>query len=214
MQVIKNKDLPKTYPYQSGWVKVRKRSIALAGIGVLILWLFGVAFSIWKFGETDFAEPKDCVIVLGAAVNGNQPSPVFEERLRHGIVLQKKGLAPMLILTGGKGEGQSFTEGEVGEKFALSLGMSSQNLLKETKSRTTRANLVEAQKVMQAHGLKSAIIVSDPLHLKRASIMVKGLGMEAVTSPTPTTRYRTWKTKAGFLLRELYFVHHYWVFRR
>lgn len=178
-------------------------SLGISILTILILWLLGVAVSIWKFGEIDLAEPKDCVIVLGAAVNGSQPSPVFKERLRHGVALQKRGLASFILFTGAAGEGQTFSE-----------GIAQQNLLKETRSRTTHANLIEAQKVMKAHNLDTAIIVSDPLHLKRASLMAKGLGLEAVTSPTPTTRYRTWKTKTGFLLRELYFVHHYWIFRK
>jgi uncharacterized SAM-binding protein YcdF (DUF218 family) len=62
---------------------------------------------------------------------------------------------------------------------------------------------------MKTHNLKSAIIVSDPLHMKRAMMMADDLGIEAVSSPTPTTRYRSLRTKLGFLVRELYFVHHY-----
>ena len=63
--------------------------------------------------------------------------------------------------------------------------------------------------MMQKNGLKSAIIVSDPLHMKRAMMMAAGLGIDAVSSPTPTTRYRSLQTKLGFLVRELYFFHHY-----
>ena len=147
-------------------------------------------------------------------MNGNQPSPVFRERLRHGVTLQKNGTASKILLTGGKGEGMTFSESEVGEKFALSSGIAQQDILKETVSRTTRENLIESRKVMKANRLQSAVIVSDPLHLKRASMMAKDLGMDAVTSPTPTTRYRSWKTKAGFLLREVCLVHVYWVFRK
>jgi uncharacterized SAM-binding protein YcdF (DUF218 family) len=62
---------------------------------------------------------------------------------------------------------------------------------------------------MQKHGLKSAIIVSDPLHMKRAMMMAEDLGIEAASSPTPTTRYRSLQTKLGFLIREIYFFHHY-----
>ncbi|HEX5790824.1 MAG TPA: YdcF family protein, partial [Luteolibacter sp.] len=67
----------------------------------------------------------------------------------------------------------------------------------------------EAKAVMDAKGLQSAIIVSDPLHLKRASEMAEDLGMSTVCSPTPTTRYRSLGTKLRFLMRELYFLHHY-----
>lgn len=181
---------------------------------VLALWLPLVATSIWRFGHEDFAKKSDCIIVLGAAVNGRSPSPVFEERLRHGIDLYQRGLAPKLLITGGKGEGKSFAEGEVGMRYALANGVPSQALLKETISKTTNGNLREAQRVMRAEGLQSAIVVSDPLHLKRASLMARGLGLNVVTSPTPTTRYRSLRTQLGFLMRELYFVHHYLVFRK
>lgn len=59
------------------------------------------------------------------------------------------------------------------------------------------------------HAKKSAIIVSDPLHLKRASVMADDLGISAVTSPTPSSRYRSLKTKLGFLVREVHFYNHY-----
>jgi uncharacterized SAM-binding protein YcdF (DUF218 family) len=45
--------------------------------------------------------------------------------------------------------------------------------------------------------------------MKRAMMMADDLGMTSVSSPTPTSRYRSLKTKLGFLHRELYFIHHY-----
>ncbi len=49
------------------------------------------------------------------------------------------------------------------------------------------------------------IIVSDPLHMKRAMLMAEDLGMTAYPSPTPTTRYRSWRTQFGFWARETFF---------
>lgn len=193
----------------------QKAGRCLVILGVLVAgWLAFVSHSIWHFGYYDNAEAADCIIVLGAAVSGNQPSPVFEERLKHGVHLYRRGLAGKLIFTGGVGDGQTSAEGDVGESFALSEGVPAHALLKETVSRTTRQNLEEAKKVMRAEGLRSAIIVSDPLHLKRASLMAKDLGLNAVTSPTPTSRYRSFRMRFEFLLREVYFVHHYVIFRR
>jgi uncharacterized SAM-binding protein YcdF (DUF218 family) len=62
---------------------------------------------------------------------------------------------------------------------------------------------------MRQHGIESAVVVSDPLHMKRAMMMADDLGIVAASSPTPTSRYRSLKTKLRFLLRELYFIHHY-----
>lgn len=168
-----------------------------------------LATSIWRYGGHYDAVKSNCIIVLGAAVQGQDPSPVFAERIRHGIDLYETGFAPKLIFTGGYGEAQEFSESGVGMLVATQRGVSVDDIYIEEKSRTTQQNIAEAAALMKAHNLKSAIIVSDPLHMKRAMMMADDLGIAAVSSPTPTTRYRSLRTKLGFLVRELYFVHHY-----
>ena len=168
-----------------------------------------MATLIWRYGSHDHAIKSDCIIILGAAVQGTTPSPVFEERIRHGIDLYGAGFAPKLLFTGGVGKGQKFSEGSVGRSIATQQSVPVVDILIEERSRTTQQNLSEARSVMQKHSLKSAIIVSDPLHMKRAMMMADGLDMDAVSSPTPTTRYRSLQAKLGFLVRELYFFHHY-----
>lgn len=173
------------------------------------VWCVILATMIWRSGTRDHAARSDCIIVLGAAVNGTTPSPVFAERIRHGVDLYHSRLAPKLIFTGGVGEGEKHSESSVGRAIAIQRGVPSDDILIEEQSRTTLQNLAEARAVMRKNGLRSAIIVSDPLHIKRAMLMAEGLGMEAVSSPTPTTRYRSLQTKLGFLVREMYFFHHY-----
>lgn len=168
-----------------------------------------VAMSIWRYGSHDGAVKADCIIVLGAAVRDQDPSPVFTERIRHGINLYESGYAPKMIFTGGYGEAQKFSESGVGMLVATTHGVSADDIYIEEKSRTTQQNIAEAAALMKTHGLKSAIIVSDPMHMKRAMMMADDLGIAAVSAPTPTTRYRSLRTKLGFLIRELYFVHHY-----
>lgn len=168
-----------------------------------------IATWIWRYGDRDDAVKADCIIVLGAAVQGQDPSPVFAERIRHGIDLYETGYAPKIIFTGGYGEGQNFSESGVGMLVATQRGVSTDNIYIEEKSRTTQQNIAEAASLMKSHNLKSSIIVSDPLHMKRAMMMADDLGIAAVSSPTSTTRYRSLRTKLGFLVRELYFVHHY-----
>lgn len=149
--------------------------------------------------------------MLGAAVVGAAPSPVFEERIKHAVELHRAGQVRTLIFTGGLGTGERHAESTVGQRYALGLGVPAQDIATETRSRTTHGNLYEARRIIRARRLRSAVIVSDPLHLKRALKMGRDLGIQASGSPTPTTRYRTWRTKSGFLLRELYFYHHYLV---
>ncbi|QIF05508.1 YdcF family protein [Roseimicrobium sp. ORNL1] len=189
----------------------RLKTILVLLLGSLGIWLLAVSIAIWTVGQTDHATKSDCIIVLGAAAQGSQPSPVFEQRLRHGIDLYQRQLAPRLLFTGGYGDGKTHSEASVGSAYVQQHGVPAISILLEEKSRTTRQNLEEALKVMNAHGLQSAIIVSDPLHMKRALMMAEDLGIQASSSPTPTSMYRSFGAQAKVLMREVYFMHHYMV---
>ncbi|PTA84218.1 protein sanA-like protein, partial [Kosakonia sp. H7A] len=158
---------------------------------------------IWV-GDRDQAAPADVIIVLGAAAYDAKLSPVFEERIRHGLSLYYAGYAPKLIFTGGfGGTGARFSESQVAERYALRHGVPGKDVLIETVSRTTRQNLVEARALMQREGMRRAIIVSDPLHMARALRLCRELGIDALASSTPSTRFRSFHTRWRFLLQEL-----------
>lgn len=168
---------------------------------------------IWRYGMNDQATKSDCIIVLGAGVRGSTPSPVFEQRIRHGINLYTAGYAAKILFTGGLGEDKNQSESSVARSFALLHGVPATDILIEEKSRTTQQNLSEALAVMRQNGLNSAIIVSDPLHMRRSMMIASHVGMRAVSSPTPTSQYRSLKAKLGFLFREMYFIQNNFLFR-
>lgn len=177
-----------------------------------LLWLAGVATYIMLVGARDEAAGDDvradAIVVLGAAAYDARPSPVFEERLRHGIDLYKRGLAPTLIFTGGfGGTGARFAESQVGRRYALRNGVPDSAILIETASHNTRENLGQAAALMAPRKLTRAIVVSDPLHLSRALRICRDIGIQCLGSPTPTTRYRSFATRWRFLLGEVYFFH-------
>ncbi|WP_284448547.1 YdcF family protein [Pseudoxanthomonas mexicana] len=175
---------------------------------VVLFWLVGVAAYITWVGQRDDARPADAIIVLGAAAYDAKPSPVFEERIRHGIDLYRRGLAPKLIFTGGYGGvGARFSESQVARRYALRQGVPDKAILIESLSRNTHDNLRQASLLMQQHQLHDVIVVSDPLHMARALRISKELGIRAVGSPTPTSRFRTFATRWRFLLQEVYFFH-------
>ena len=175
---------------------------------VVLFWLAGVAAYITWVGQRDDARPADAIIVLGAAAYDAKPSPVFEERIRHGIDLYRRGLAPKLIFTGGYGGvGARFSESPVARRYALRQGVPDKAILIESLSRNTHDNLRQASLLMQQHQLHDVIVVSDPLHMARALRISKELGIRAVGSPTPTSRFRTFATRWRFLLQEVYFFH-------
>jgi uncharacterized SAM-binding protein YcdF (DUF218 family) len=196
-------------------VSARRRKAGRGVVGwawrlllLALLWLAGVAAYIIWVGQRDDAAPADAIIVLGAAAYDAKPSPVFEERIRHGIDLYKRGLAPTLIFTGGYGgTGARFSESQVARRYALRQGVPDKAILIESLSRNTHDNLRQARVLMQQHKLHSVIIVSDPLHMARALRISRDLGIRSVGSPTPTSRFRSFATRWRFLLQEVYFFH-------
>lgn len=177
-------------------------------LALVAVWLLGVAVWIIWVGERDQAAPADVVIVLGAAAYDARPSPVFEERIRHGLDLYRAGLAPKLIFTGGFGGATArFSESQVARRYALRHDVPAGDILIETVSRTTLQNLQQAQALMRAQGMHRAIIVSDPLHMARALRLCRELGIDALASSTPSTRFRSFHTSWRFLLQEVYYFH-------
>lgn len=74
------------------------------------------------------------------------------------------------MLTGGIGTGKQYSESHIGRAFAQRLGVLSEAIIIEENSHTTQQNLREAATLMRRYGMQSAIIVSEPLHLKRANV--------------------------------------------
>lgn len=186
----------------------RKKIILLSclvAIGLILVYLLCTAVSIVSYAKVDEKQEADVAIVLGAGVLGNEPSPVFRERINHGIWLYENGYVDMLLFTGGIGDGMTESDAAVAKRYALSQGIPEENILVEEESHITQENIANAKIIMDANHLATAIIVSDPLHMKRAMLMARDYGIDAFTSPTPTSRYITWKTKLPFLAREEFF---------
>ena len=155
----------------------------------------------------------DCAIVLGAGVQKSIPSPVVQARIDHAVALYHQGIVRNLVFTGGLGSGDDVAESEAARTSAISQGIPPAAIHTERNSHTTLQNLREAKRIMESAGLRTAVIVSDPYHLRRADSMAADLGIAPTSSATPTTRYQSLSTKVPFLLRETYFTLHYWIFR-
>jgi uncharacterized SAM-binding protein YcdF (DUF218 family) len=141
---------------------------------------------------------------MGAAVWGTRPSPVFAERIKHSIHLYQDGQVRAIIFTGGVGQGDQLAEGKVAKAYAIARGVPAEHVFCETVSTVTYENIAQAAEIVQRQGFSRVLLVSDPIHMKRSVTMARDLGLDAHPSPTPTTRYRSWWSKSGFLVRETF----------
>jgi uncharacterized SAM-binding protein YcdF (DUF218 family) len=188
-------------------------NITLAGLVVTTFWSGLVGWEIVRFAAPT-NKSADAAIVLGAAVDSDRPSPVFQARIDYAIDLFKQQRVKYLIFTGGMGAGDEMTESQAARNYAIAKGIPASHIFIELQSRTTQQNLLEAKKVMANQQLATCLLVTDPLHMKRADWMMRDVGIKGYPAPTPYSRYQSWRSQAPFLLREIYFFHHYWLFRQ
>jgi uncharacterized SAM-binding protein YcdF (DUF218 family) len=184
----------------------------LALLLILVLGFLAVAWKIVSYSTLSFEASADAAVILGAAAWGNKPSPVYRERINEAIALYNKGLVHYLVFTGGTPESDYPSEGRVGREFAIKHGVPETAVLEEQTSRTTEQNLANAQQLMASRGIRTVLLVSDPLHMYRAMAIANDLGLPATPAPTSSSRFQSLTSQAKFLWRETWLYIEYRLF--
>ena len=169
---------------------------------VLAVWLASIV-GVIVYSDRDESRPAQAIVVLGAAQYVGHPSPVLRARLDHAIALWRAGLAPVLIVTGGRGPRDTTSEGEASHVYALRQGVPDTAILVETHGRTTVESMRAVADMMHDRGLNTAILVSDPFHMLRLKVLAFRLGLTPYTSPTRTSPISANRAKvAEYVLSE------------
>jgi uncharacterized SAM-binding protein YcdF (DUF218 family) len=138
-------------------------------------------------GDRDEQQPADAIVVLGAAQFNGTPGGVFEARLQHAVDLYKAGIAPYLVVTGGKLPADRTTEAATARKWAIAHGVPASAILSENKGRNTLESLEAVAAIFREHGLTTAVFVSDETHMLRVLRMATDQGIVSWGSPTRTS---------------------------
>ena len=138
--------------------RARRRTIAplfrVFGALLLLLLSFTVVAAltlgvlIKRQAGRDEARPSDAIVVLGAAQWDGKPSPVLQARLDHAFDLYAAGLAPKVIVTGGVGTGDNYSEGEVARQYLLRKGVPAAAVLTENRGRSSYESMEGATLLM------------------------------------------------------------------
>ena len=149
---------------------------------------------VWWVGRSDQARAVDAIVVLGVAQYDGRPSPQLQARLEHALALWQEGLSPLVITTGGNQPGDRFTEAETSANYliegSVDVAVPTESIVQENTGSTTRESLIEVSKIMQARGLHSVLIVTDPYHSLRSRLIAQDLDLVAYVSPTRTSPLR------------------------
>jgi uncharacterized SAM-binding protein YcdF (DUF218 family) len=167
--------------------KVLRR--ALVAAIVLPALYFAVTFvHVWRTSRHDGARPAQAVIVLGAAQYDGRPSAVLRARLDHAAGLYRRKIAPVIVVTGGKMEGDRFTESAASANYLHTKGVPDEAILREATGRTSWQSLAaSARFLIEERGIRDVVLVSDPFHAARIKGIAGELGFRAATSPTRTS---------------------------
>ena len=164
------------------------RSLVRAIVTTAILVWLGSLVAVLLFERRDTAAPSRAIVVLGAAQYAGRPSPVLRARLDHALELWRKGLAPTVIVTGGRGDGDTLSEAAVAGRYLHAHGIPASAIRSERNGRTSEESMEAVAAMFDAERDRSVILVSDPFHMLRLDIIARKLGLDPRTSPTPRSR--------------------------
>jgi uncharacterized SAM-binding protein YcdF (DUF218 family) len=159
------------------------------GALALVVFLGLTAFRVVQEGSQQELHRADAIVVFGAAEYSGHPSPVLRARLDHAFDLFQKGIAPVVITTGGAAADPSFSEGGVGRDYLEHRGIPERNLIAETQGSDTAQSAVRVAVIMRANGLHSCVAVSDAYHVFRIKRLLEHEGVGPVyVAPRPDSR--------------------------
>jgi uncharacterized SAM-binding protein YcdF (DUF218 family) len=159
-----------------------------AALGLVTFVYLAVTFvQVWMASRRDEARPVDAIVVLGAAQYDGRPSPVLAARLDHAFDLYATGIAPMIVVTGGRAAGDRFTEATAAATYLHELGVPDDAILRETEGRSSWESLSASARFLRQRDMTRVVLVSDPYHSARIKAIANEVGLDAHTSPTRTS---------------------------
>jgi len=176
--------------------------LLLAAVGAVLLFFGITGMRIVRAAAEAPARRADVIAVFGAAEYAGRPSPVYRARLDHAYELFQKGMAPVVITTGGAGQDPDYSEGGVGRDYLLRRGVPEQALIAETQGSDTAKSAARVANIMRANGMKSCIAVSDAYHVFRIRALLENEGVQVELAPRPESRPHSLLERFAAVMRE------------
>ena len=183
---------------RSRWI-LRTLTIVVA---VVVFSLVVLCSAILRDSTKHEDHPADAIIVFGAAQYDGRPSPVYRARLDHAFDLFKRGLAPVVITTGGAASDPRYSEGGVGRDYLMRRGIPESDLIAETMGSDTAQSAERVAVIMRANHMRSCVAVSDAYHVFRIRKLLENQGLQVYLAPRPDSRPHSYLSRALAALRE------------
>jgi len=197
------------------WTLRRKFAVGALALVVLAFGWAAMVVAVALIATRDQARTADAIVVLGAAQYNGRPSPVFRARLDHAATLYQRGLAPVVLVTGGIGMGDTLSESDVGRRYLVKEGLPETAVTALPAGSSTFSSLGGVARWFKGRDSRRVLLVSDGFHMLRLQILATRLGLVPFTSPAPNSPIRSSpRRNASYLFAEGFKVPVTWLFNR
>ena len=153
---------------------------------------FYVILNTKKQINTKIDKNIDCILVLGAGIWDDKPSPMLQDRLDTAIKLYKDGVSNKIIMTGDHGT-KEYDEVNIMKQYAIDAGIPSEDIFMDHAGFSTYESIYRARDIFK---VKKMVIVTQEYHLYRALYIANSLGIKSYGVNSDPRKY------AGQLFRE------------
>ena len=170
-------------------------------VAVVVLFLIVTAVQVAHTASLQEVHPADAIVVFGAAEYSGRPSPVLRARLDHALAVFHRGVAHVVITTGGAAADPTFSEGGVGRDYLMRHGVPERSLIAETQGNDTAESAIRVGVIMRANGLHSCVAVSDAYHVFRIRKLLEheGIGPVYVAPRPDSLPHSAWQRSVAVL---------------
>ncbi len=175
---------------------------ALIALVLLVAAFASIAHEVVHDSNQQELLPADAIVVFGAAQYDGHPSPVFRARLDHASDVFRRGLAPVIVTTGGHAADPNFSEGGVGQNYLMRRGVPESALIAETQAADTSQSAQRVGVILRTNHMRSCIAVSDAYHVFRIRKLLEHQGMQVYLAPRPDSRPKSIWLRGVAIMRE------------
>jgi uncharacterized SAM-binding protein YcdF (DUF218 family) len=190
---------------------LRRAGYAAGALAVAWLWFWSTPVaSGWIRGPLEDAAGErrvealpaaPAIVVLGGAVEGPMaPWRLYPDlkaagdRVWHAARLYRAGKAPLIVLSGGTVNPGEMPEAVAMRQFLGDLGVPASALLLESRSQTTTENAADTARLLQQRGIRTVLLVTSALHMRRARGLFERAGLQVIPAPTDyEVVHRSWR---------------------
>jgi len=174
-----------------GWFfdKLKKMRWLTITIIALAISFLGLTSFIAVYGRRVTADyTEDVVLVLGGGIRQGEIMPVLQMRLDQTLAYHQQNPDAIILVTGGTGFGETFSEAEAMAEYLIARGVPREQILIEDAAVSTYTNMTLSLEMLEYYfdePLRAVIITSD-FHMFRSEAFAHRLGIDATVYPAST----------------------------